>query len=164
MRVSLIRKVKAPSRGTKKSAGIDFFVPEDLGSNYFRPLRIFKEGSLQDAYGIKLKPLESILIPSGVRAEIPEGFMLMGSDKSGIATKKGLLVGAKIIDEDYQGEIHMHVINVSNFEVVIEPGDKLVQFILVPINYQDVEVVCDCDIHKSLSERGEGGFGSTGVK
>lgn len=145
MKIAIIRDVKTPTRGTKKSAGIDFYIPED-----FPPFN--------------LKPQESILIPSGIMANIPEGFMLMAANKSGVSTKKSVIVGAGIVDEDYQGEIHLHLINIGVLETSFLPGDKIVQFILIPVNYTDVELVLSTDLFPEISSRGKGGFGSTGNK
>jgi dUTP pyrophosphatase len=142
MKIKLVKKVKAPSRGTSTSAGLDFYTPEDF-------------------VAAKVWPGKSILIPSGVKAQVPEGYALVAFNKSGIATKEGLVVGACVVDEDYEGEIHIHMINVGDKIVDIYAGQKLVQFILLPVNYQNVEVVNE--LPKRQSERGEGGFGSTGL-
>jgi dUTP pyrophosphatase len=142
MKITKIRNVKTPARGTGKSAGIDFFIPED-----------FK-------YTI-LSPGEDVLIPSGIKANVPAGYMLMAGNKSGVATKNKLIKGAEIVDEDYTGEIHIHVINVGKINTILEPGKKLIQFILVPVSYEDVEVVDQLD--EKETERGAGGFGSTGT-
>lgn len=162
MKFAKVRNVKSPSGGTPKSAGIDFYVPDD-----------FKN--------ILLTPGDDILIPSGIRINIPEGYMLMGADKSGIAASEHakirvgqakshssydtcLIVGAKIIDQDYQGELHIHLINVGADNYLIKPGQKIAQFILVPILYADLEEVCEDELFGESSERGDGGFGSTGNK
>ena len=162
MKIAVVRDVKVPTRGTSKSAGLDFYVPND-----------FKEFTLIDG--------EDLLIPSGIIANIPEGYMLMAADKSGIASSAtakrmcgmqvkpdmqdtSIVVGAKICDEDYQGEIHIHIINCGRSNFVVKPGMKLVQFILVPIMYADIEVVDKNDLFESDTERGSGGFSSTGVK
>lgn len=158
MRYSKVRDVKSPERGTSKSAGIDFFVPNDSDI-------------------INLMPGQDVLIPSGIKAELPEGYMLMAADKSGIATSalaksragmktdnsllSCLIIGAKIIDEDYQGEIHIHIINVGLSSVVITPGMKIAQFILVPVLYENMEEVPESELFNTETERGEGGFGST---
>ena len=107
--------------------------------------------------------------------------MLMAADKSGMASSAtakhicgmqvkpdmqdtSIVVGAKICDEDYQGEIHIHIINCGLKNFIVKPGMKLVQFILVPIMYADIEVVDKNDLFESATERGSGGFSSTGVK
>ena len=156
-----IRNVKSPERATPGSAGIDFFIPED-----FPNLALF--------------PNCDVLIPSGIKARIPEGYMLMGADKSGIASSKeaksragidpskgtptSLIVGAKIVDEDYQGEIHIHIINVGLHTVILKPGMKIAQFILVPVLYAELAEVPERLLFSEATERGSGGFGSTSKK
>lgn len=162
MKISLVRKVKAPERGTSKSAGLDFFIPND-----------FKNTAVW--------PGQDILIPSGVKACIPENYMLRAANKSGVVSSKSavtacgrtpkpeafdsvVILGAEIVDEDYQGEIHIHLINVGNKVIVLKPGMKIAQFILVPVLYEDVEIVPENELFSSVSERGEGALGSTDYK
>lgn len=144
MKFIKIRDVKTPAYGTVGSAGIDFFVPED-----FREQR--------------LHPGDDILIPSGIKANVPDGYALIAHNKSGIATKKRLQVGACVVDSDYQGEIHIHVFNSrSNGLVEIAPGMKLVQFLLIPV--ASAELI-ECkeleEVFPVETDRGPGGFGST---
>ena len=89
--------------------------------------------------------------------------MLQVCNKSGIASKKGLIVGACIIDSDYQGEMHLNLWNVSNKAVVLDAGTKLVQMILVPILLPLLQEVVEEELFVNETERGTGGFGSTGV-
>lgn len=146
MKILKIRDVKTPSRGTTKSAGIDFFVPNDF------PITT-------------IWPQSDILIPSGIKVQVPKNKALIAFNKSGVATKMGLTIGACVIDEDYQGEIHLHLINASAFNVTIQPGDKIAQFILLDMDYDGVEEVYTLgQLFTEESERGEGGFGSTGHK
>ena len=77
MKFAKIRNVKSPVRGTGKAAGIDFFVP-NFGSNK----------------GFIVNPGTDVLIPSGIKMEIPEGYMLMAADKSGVVTSKWACLGA----------------------------------------------------------------------
>lgn len=162
MKFCKIRNVKSPVRGTSKAAGIDFFVP-NFGDNK----------------GLIVNPGTDILIPSGIKMEIPEGYMLMAADKSGVVTSKWacinarrkpkdeafespVVLGAKIVDEDYQGEIHIHLINLGNETVHIKPGMKIAQFILVPVSYEELEEVPEAELFSRSSERGDGALGSTG--
>lgn len=142
-----------PTRGKpgvsgSRSAGIDFYIPHEW--NRGRCLQI--------------QPGRGVMIPSGLILEIPEGYMLMMDNKGGVASKKLLLVGAKIVDEDYMGETHLNVINVGNSSVIIRPGEKLVQGILVPVLYEEVEQVDSLDemFIGRESQRGTGMTGSTG--
>ena len=147
MKVQRIRDVKLPTRGTPQSAGLDFYVPNDV---------------LFGGIDICLKPGDSVVIPSGIKVEVPKGYALIGFNKSGIAVKRHLYVGACVIDEDYQGEVHIHLTNVGKDASYISPGDKIAQFILVPVLYADIEEVDE--LHKVPTERGTGAFGSTDDK
>ena len=162
MKYTKIREVKSPSRGTEQSAGIDFFVPVEWNSG--EPLSV--------------EPGGRVLIPSGIKVNVPTGYALIAFNKSGVASKTGMVVGACVVDEDYQGEVHINMINTNQPTeqsdgtvyatypgyVTIAPGDKLVQFILVPVNYANPEEVSLEELYSEVSERGEGGFGSTGLK
>lgn len=147
MKFAKIRDVKTPTRGTQGSAGIDFYVPND----YPNSLR-------------RIEPGDRYFIPSGIKANVPEGYALIAMNKSGVALKKGLMVGACVVDSDYQGEIHLHLVNVSDSFARIEAGEKLVQFLLVPVDHCNVEVVDESELFEEETTRGSGGFGSTGVK
>ncbi len=144
MKIKKVRDVKTPSRGTPDSAGIDFFLPKD----YIQEPKI-------------LRPGESVLIPSGIKANVPDGYGLVAMNKSGVATKQGLIYGAQLVDPDYTGEIHIHVFNVSNQQQTIQPEQKIMQFVLIPINFENIELVDE--LPEKNTERGSGGFGSTGV-
>ena len=146
MKLSKTRNVTTPTRGTDGSAGIDFYVP----NNYPDSL-------------CSVDPGERLFIPSGIRANVPDGYALVAFNKSGVALKQGLDVGACVVDSDYQGEIHLHLFNTTNNVVKIEPGQKLVQFLLIPVDHCDIEEVSDDELFANISERGAGGFGSTGV-
>lgn len=148
MRFCKVRDVKTPERGTSKSAGLDFFVPTDISMLH---------------YNLTLAPWQSVNIPSGIKLEIPEGHTLIVMNKSGVALNQCLQVGACVIDEDYQGELHLHVTNIGPKSTSIEPGQKLVQMVLVPVVYADLDEVTIGEIHLGNTERGTGGFGSTGL-
>jgi dUTP pyrophosphatase len=138
-----VRKVKSPEYGTSGSAGIDFFVPECV-------IRVVAPG-------------ESALIPSGIKVNLPHLWSLIAFNKSGVATKKRLQVGAAVVDSDYQGEIHLHVFNVGNESQTIRAGDKLVQFVCIFTPQHPLTEVDNSDLFEQVTERGAGGFGSTGT-
>ena len=144
MKFIKVREVKTPAYGTDGSAGIDFFVPED-----------FKTHQLTDGHGI--------LIPSGIKANVPDGMVLIAFNKSGVATKKKLQVGACVVDSDYQGEIHIHVFNTTNHdEIEIKAGDKLTQFVLLPyVHAKLAECQTELEVFPVETKRGSGGFGHT---
>lgn len=163
MKIFKCRKVKTPTIGTELSAGIDFYIPED-----------FKETVLM--------PHTDILIPSGIVASFASNLMLMAAEKSGvtssmtakllcktISSKKAAeslfdsptILGAKIVDADYKGEIHIHLINAGNKYITLKPNMKIAQFILVPVHYDSIiEVKDKKDLYTSYYNiRGEKGFG-----
>ena len=144
IKFSLIKPGKSPQRGTDHSAGIDFFVPDTADL-------------------IELEPGQSANIESGVKCRIPNGYALIAMNKSGVAMR-GLQVGACVVDADYQGEIHIHVWNIGSKRVPINPGDKLVQFLLIPVSYSmDIEIVAESELWKHRTARGTGMAGSTGT-
>ena len=144
MRYEKIKEVKSPNRGTSESAGIDFYIP--VGED------------------ISILPQDKALIPSGIKMDIPKGTMFQVMNKSGIAVKKGLIVGACVVDSDYQGEIMFNVWNVSNKAVSLQSGTKIVQMVLVPILFPKLEEISPYEeLFTNDTDRGQGGFGSTGA-
>ncbi len=141
------RNVKSPNRANVHDAGIDFYIPEDIGWE-----------------STTLLPNESILIDSGIKMTIPKGFALIAFNKSGVATKQGLTVGACVVDSGYQGNIHIHLINTSNKPQTIKAGQKAVQFVALPVLLiNPIEHIGNqLSLFDEESTRGDGGFGSTG--
>ena len=163
------RNVKTPTRGTAVASGIDFFMPE-FDEQFLTDLQA-KNPNLflvKNAEGKveKIHVGKDILIPSGIKVKIPHGWALCAHNKSGVATKKKMIYGAELIDEDYAGEMHLHLINLNGISVELEPGEKLLQFVLEEQNYADMIEVYQDELNKlhENSERGEKGFGSTGTK
>ncbi len=111
---------------------------------------------------IVIKPLERVLIPTGFIFEIPEGYEGQIRPRSGLALKKGITVlnSPGTIDSDYRGEVKVILINLGNEEVVIERGERIAQLVISPVARAEIIEVEEV----SLTERGEGGFGSTGMK
>ena len=111
---------------------------------------------------ITLKPLERKLIPTGLFIELPIGYEAQVRPRSGLALKRGLTVinSPGTIDADYRGEIGVPMINLSDEHQTINNGDRIAQMIVAKhetIDWQAVEVIGE-------TERGAGGFGSSGVK
>ena len=111
---------------------------------------------------VVLKPLERSIVPTGLFIELPEGFEAQIRPRSGLAAKHGIsLVNTPgTIDPDYRGEIKVILINLSDMPFTLEPGERIAQMVIVRfehIRWNEVETLSD-------TERGEGGFGHTGVK
>ncbi|AJA68233.1 dUTP diphosphatase [Myroides odoratimimus] len=142
--VKIINKSKhsLPNYETNQSAGMD------LRANLEEP--------------ITLNSLERAIVPTGLFIELPEGYEAQIRPRSGLAAKRGitLLNSPGTIDADYRGEIGIILVNLSKEPFVIENGERIAQMVIAKyeqIQWQPVEVLTD-------TERGAGGFGSTGVK
>ena len=122
----------------------------------------------EDDAGLDVYTIEEVKIPArgdnltglGLACEFPIGYALMVCNKSGRATKLKLDKGAEVIDAGYRGEIHVHLFNHSDKEVVIPKGEKIAQVILMKIWTGQAMEVDELE----TSRRGEGGFGSSGLK
>ena len=110
---------------------------------------------------ITLKPLERTIVKTGLFIALPVGFEAQVRPRSGLAAKKGITVlnSPGTVDADYRGEIGVILVNLSNQDFVIQDGERIAQLIIAKherANWQEVTVLNE-------TERGEGGFGSTGV-
>lgn len=108
-----------------------------------------------------LKPLDRVLVPTGLYLEFEKGYEAQVRARSGLALKKGLGLpnGIGTIDSDYRGELKVILINMSRDDVVIEDGDRIAQVVFMKIELPEVVEV------KEISEtkRSDGGFGHTGL-
>lgn len=116
--------------------------------------------SIQEA--VVLQPMERTIIKTGLFMELPVGYEAQVRPRSGLAAKKGVTVlnAPGTIDADYRGEVGVILINLSNEAFTIENGERIAQMVIAKherAEWEQVEVLSD-------TARGEGGFGSTGVK
>lgn len=111
---------------------------------------------------LTMKPMERILVPTGLFIELPENHEAQIRPRSGLAIKQGItcLNSPGTIDADYRGEIKIILINLSTEEQVINSGDRIAQIIIQKV--EKLEWINTDELE--ISERGEGGFGSTGKK
>lgn len=111
---------------------------------------------------VVLAPLERKVIPTGLYLEIPAGFEAQVRPRSGLAAKKGITVlnAPGTIDADYRGEVGVILVNLSSEPFTVEPGERVAQMVFA--RYEQVEWVEAEELESS--ERGAGGFGSTGTK
>lgn len=144
MKIKVINKSKhaLPSYETELSAGMD------IRANIDAP--------------IVLAPLQRTLVKTGIFMELPKGYEAQVRPRSGLALKKGItcLNSPGTIDADYRGEVGVILVNLSNEDFVIEDGERIAQIVIA--KHERAE----WDLAEELSEteRGTGGFGSTGVK
>ncbi|MCL2180333.1 MAG: dUTP diphosphatase [Treponema sp.] len=111
--------------------------------------------------GVLIPPLGRVKIPTGLRIEIPEGFEGQVRPRSGLAVKHGITVlnSPGTIDSDYRGDLDIILINLGADDVIIKDGERIAQLIIAPVSR-----ACPVETDSlSATERGEGGFGSTGV-
>ena len=158
----------APKRA-HGDAGFDFYVPkysdalvDEINTKSNRKLSLVKDDNKE--VKIKLYPHEDVLIPTYVYSQFPSNIALVAKNKSGVATKQKLNVGACVVDSSYQGVIHVHVTNVSSEPQFIEFGKKIVQFVPFLIDDSEPEVFTDLkpeEFFNNKSNRGAGGFGRT---
>ena len=109
---------------------------------------------------VTLKSLERKLIPTGLKMELPHGYEAQVRPRSGMSIKHGITLVNCVgtIDEDYRGELCVPVINLSTEEFTIQNGDRIAQMIIAPVTKAEISIVTEL----SDTQRGEGGFGSTG--
>jgi dUTP pyrophosphatase len=148
VRIYKIREnAKLPHRAHPADAGMDLFYCPD-GSEV--------------ASQVTIRPGQTRLIPTGIKVEVPRNHMLEIKNKSGIAFKQQLVVGACVIDAGYDGEVYINLHNIGTVSRRIEKGQKVAQGVLVPIVTCEIEEVKE-DCLNQETERGSGGFGSTGL-
>lgn len=142
MKIKVVNKsdLPLPSYNTKGSSGMDLY------ANIDKPITI--------------KPMERVLIPTGLYISIPVGYEAQVRARSGLAIKHGITLanGIGTIDSDYRGEIGVILINLGQEAYTINRGDRIAQLVIVKYERVEFELVSDLD----STERGEGGFGHTG--
>lgn len=160
-----IRDVKDPQRELG-NAGIDTFVP-NFSEQFMADLKAKNPTIDIREDGINVGPQESVNIPMGLKISIPTNIAFEAANKSGVATKKKLFVGATVVDASYQGEIHCHLVNVGLEVQHINYGEKIVQWLPRYIDDSQIQVydgITSEEFYEGkTTSRGEGGFGSTGI-
>ena len=143
MEVQIINKSKhaTPNYETKGAAGMDL------------------KANIESA--ITLKPLQRAIVKTGLFIALPTGFEAQVRPRSGLAAKKGITVlnSPGTVDADYRGEIGVILVNLSNEDFIINDGERIAQLVIAKherVNWKEVSVLTE-------TERGSGGFGSTGI-
>ena len=139
-----------PTRSNPSDAGLDLrWSPEDAS---VRAMRI--------------EAGHSVLIPTGCRFAIPHGYMMEIKNRSSMAVKQQLIVGACVVDSGYDGEVFVNLHNIGQTWRTIEPGDKIAQAVIVPVVHARFVASDTPDIYDwcpiTISNRGDGALGSTG--
>lgn len=139
-----------PVRANPSDAGLDLrWVPQE-----------------QAETALSVGPGESVLVPTGCKFAIPHGYMMEIKNKSGIASKRKLLVGACVVDSGYDGEVFVNLHNVGHETQWLDPGDKVAQAVVIPVVHARFVASETPDIYEwhpiTISDRGDGALGSTG--
>tara|TARA_R100000664_G_scaffold6311_1_gene11338 strand:- start:542 stop:1000 length:459 start_codon:yes stop_codon:yes gene_type:complete len=140
---------KPPSRSNPSDAGLDI---------YYNP---------ESDEAITIAPGESVVLPTGYRFGVPHGYMLEVKNRSGLASKRSLVVGACVIDAGYDGEVLINLHNIGTESQTVNPHTKIAQIVMVPVVHFRALETHGGDLYNwypiAMTERGAGGFGSTGT-
>ena len=140
----LDKYVKPPTRSNPSDAGLDVYA------------------HLEDP--LIILPGESALIKTGLKFGVPHGYMLQVMNRSSVAAKRSLIVGAHVIDSGYDGEVFINVHNIGDRSQTIKYGDKIAQLVMIPVvSFRPLLV--ESELYRqpiTISDRGEGALGSTG--
>lgn len=134
---------KPPQKGTSQSAAYDLICSSDEPE-------------------VTLKSGELTMIPTGVKVELPAGYYMAVVPRSGFSTKNKVIIpnSPGTIDADFTGQMMIGLLNLNKDDVIVKRGDRLAQCML----HRMVDIVWEQVEHLKVTERGEGGFGSTGTK
>jgi dUTP pyrophosphatase len=141
--------VHPPSRANPSDAGLDVhFSPKALEA-------------------VTIEPGTSAVLPTGIKFGIPHGYMLEVKNRSGMAAKRSLIVGACVVDSGYDGEVFINLHNIGQTTQVIEPHAKIAQVVMTPVvHFRAMERRGDDNLYGwypiTISDRGDGALGSTG--
>ena len=145
--VSVRPDAHRPTRGHPSDAGLDV---------YYSPM--------EPAETMPIRPGEGKVIPTGLRFGVPHGYMIEVKNRSSVAAKRSLIVGACVVDSGYDGEVFINLHNIGKRLQVIEPGDKIAQLVMIPVvHFRPAEAANDrlYDEPITISDRGTGALGST---
>jgi dUTP pyrophosphatase len=148
--------VQPPERANPSDAGLDlFFNPDPKG---------FLISSEND--GVLIECGRSVLLPTGYKFGIPHGYMLEIKNRSGMAAKRGLVVGACVVDSGYDGEVFVNLHNIGDQGQIITPQTKIAQAVLIPVVHFRAIETQNPNLYSwypiTISDRGDGSLGSTG--
>jgi len=142
--------VTPPQRANPSDAGLDvFFCPDDAAVS-----------------AVTIAAGESKILPTGLRFGVPHGYMMQAMNRSGIAAKRSLVVGAHVIDSGYDGEVFINLHNIGKETQVVKAGTKIAQLVMIPVVPFRALETNNGNLYDwypiTISERGDGALGSTG--
>ncbi len=136
-----------PTRGNPSDAGLDV---------YFSP---------KEREAITIEPGQSVILSTGLKFGVPHGYMLEVKNRSSVASKRSLIVGACVVDSGYDGEVFVNLHNIGTEPQIVEPHTKIAQVVMTPVvSFRALETT-NPDLYGwypiTISERGDGALGST---
>lgn len=139
-----------PTRGNPSDAGLDV---------YFSP---------KAREPVTINPGQSVILPTGLKFGVPHGYMLEVKNRSSVASKRSLIVGACVVDSGYDGEVFVNLHNIGTEPQVVEPHTKIAQVVMTPVvSFRALETQ-NPDLYGwypiTISDRGDGALGSTDAK
>lgn len=141
---------RPPVRSNPSDAGLDvFYCPDDVAVT-----------------ALTIAPGESKIVPTGLRFGVPHGYMLQVMNRSGVAAKRSLVVGAHVVDSGYDGEVFVNLHNIGQEPQVVEAYTKIAQVVMIPVVPFRALESQGKDLYNwypiTISDRGDGALGSTG--
>ena len=144
------QNTKPPERSNPSDAGLDIFYCPKKDDNIV----------------LKIAPGESKIVPTGLRFGVPHGYMLQVMNRSGVAAKRSLVVGAHVVDSGYDGEVFVNLHNIGKEPQVVEAYTKIAQVVMIPVVPFRALESKGKDLYDwypiTISNRGDGALGSTG--
>ena len=136
-----------PTRGNPSDAGLDV---------YFSP---------KAREPVTINPGQSVILPTGLKFGVPHGYMLEVKNRSSVASKRSLIVGACVVDSGYDGEVFVNLHNIGTDPQIVEPHTKIAQVVMTPVvSFRALETQ-NPDLYGwypiTISDRGDGALGST---
>ena len=137
---------QAPRRANPSDAGMDLAFAPDTGES------------------VTIRPGESMICATGLKFGVPHGYMLQVMNRSSVAARRSLIVGAHVVDAGYDGEVFINLHNVGQDVQVVQPGERIAQAVLIPVvcvspvEYHYDDLYSRVKVHSS---RGDGALGST---
>ena len=136
-----------PTRGNPSDAGLDV---------YFSP---------KARESVTIEPGQSVILSTGLKFGVPHGYMLEVKNRSSVASKRSLIVGACVVDSGYDGEVFVNLHNIGTEPQIVEPHTKIAQVVMTPVvSFRALETT-NPDLYGwypiTISERGDGALGST---
>ena len=136
-----------PVRANPSDAGLDVFYSPESGDQ-----------------SIAISPGESKVIPTGLRFGVPHGYMLEVKNRSSVAAKRSLIVGACVVDSGYDGEVFVNLHNIGKETQYVRGGDKIAQLVMIPVVHFRAFSTRSDNLYRqsiTISDRGDGALGST---